>query len=267
MAKLGELLDRALASGDDAPLRNDLVQHSGLPGARLDLRLVATFAAAVGEVVRRPDPPVAALEVLLDRWAALPERAAPVDRPEVILPCAAVAAYGEVGAVRPDWWDDEVAKLGAAATDGRWRVREVVALALQRLLDADWHRTARVLLDWTAADDPLVVRAAAAAVAEPPLLRSEHRRASAAEVQRRAVDRLRAYPTQARRTPPVRVLRQALGFTVSVVVAATGDFALLEDMAASGDPDLRWLVRENLKKGRLQRWPSRLDHVRALLDI
>jgi hypothetical protein len=38
-----------------------------------------------------------------------------------------VAAYGEVGAVRPDWWDDEVAKLGVAATDGRWRVREAVA--------------------------------------------------------------------------------------------------------------------------------------------
>ena len=142
-----------------------------------------------------------------------------------------------MGAVRPDWWDDEVAKLGVAAADGRWRVREVVALALQRLLDADWDRTVRVLLAWAAADDALVVRAAAAAVAEPPLLRSEDRWAAAAQVQRRAVERLRAYPAQARRVPPVRVLRQALGFTVSVVVAASGDFALLEDMATSGDPD------------------------------
>ena len=65
---------------------------------------------------------------------------------------------------------------------------------------------------------------------------------------------------------PVRVLRQALGFTVSVVVAATGDFALLEDMAASGDPDLRWVVRENLKRHRLRRWPARFDHLRTLLD-
>jgi hypothetical protein len=265
-AELGRLLDRALASGDDAPVRTALVRRSGLPGARLNLTLVGGFAAAVGEVARRPDPPVAALEALLDGWAAMPERQAPVDRPEVILPCAAVAAYGEVGAVRPDWWDDEVAKLGVAATDGRWRVREVVALALQRLLDADWDRTARVLLAWAATGDPLVVRAAAAAVAEPPLLRSEDRQAAATRVQRRAVERLRAYPARERRTPPVRVLRQALGFTVSVVVAATGDFALLEDMASSGDPDLRWVVRENLKRHRLRRWPARLDHVRALLD-
>jgi hypothetical protein len=266
MTEFGGLLDRALVSGDDAPIRIELVQHSGLPGARLNLRLVARFAAAAGEVACRPDPPVAALEALLDRWAAMPEDQAPADRPEVILPCAAAAAYGEVGAVRPDWWDDEVAKLAVAAIDGRWRVREVVVLALQRLLDADWDRTARVLLDWAAADDPLVVRAAAAAVAEPPLLRSEDRRASAVGVQLRAVERFRAYPAQARRTPPVRVLRQALGFTISVVVAATGDFALLEGMAASGDPDLRWVVRENLKKGRLRRWPARLDHIRALLD-
>jgi hypothetical protein len=266
MTEFGGLLDRALVTGDDAPIRTELLQHSGLPGARLNLRLVTRFAVAAGEVACRPHPPVAALEALLDRWAAMPEHQAPVDRPEVVLPCAAVAAYGEVGAVRPDWWDDEVAKLHVAATDGRWRVREVVALALQRLLDADWGRTVQALLEWAAADDALVVRAAAAAVAEPPLLQSEDRWASAAEVQRSAVGRLRAYPPRARRAPPVRVLRQALGFTVSVVVAATGDFALLEGMAASGDPDLRWVVRENLKKGRLRRWPARLDHIRGLLD-
>jgi hypothetical protein len=266
MAELGASLELALASGDDSRLRAELVGDSGLPGARLNLRLVGAFAAAVGEMVRRPDPPVEALEALLDGWAAMPERQAPVDRPEVILPCAAVAAYGEVGAVRPDWWDDEVAKLRAAASDPRWRVREVVAMALQRLLDADWDRTARVLLEWAAAGDPLVVRAAAAGVAEPPLLRSRDRWASAAEVQRRAVDRLRAVPAQERRTAPARALRQALGFTVSVVVAATGDFALLEDIAAAGDPDLHWVARENLRKRRLQRWPSQLGHVRALLD-
>jgi hypothetical protein len=265
MSELGGLLDRALAGGDAEPVRAELVEHSGLPGARLNLRLVRAFAGAVGELVLRPDAPVEALEALLDGWAALPEDQAPGDRPEVILPCAAVAAYGEVGAVRPDWWDDEVAKLRAAAGDRRWRVREVMAQALQRLLDADWERTVPVLLDWARADDPLVVRAAAAAVAEPPLLRPEHRWASATQVQRVAVDRLREYPGEARRTPEVRVLRQALGFTVSVVVAATGDFTLLEDMAASSDADLRWAARENLKRARLHCWPTDLDRVRSLL--
>jgi hypothetical protein len=275
VSELGPLLRRALATGDDGQLRASLVAGSGLPGPRLNLRLVSSFAGAVGEVVRdaavraSPDSSdsLLTLEALLDGWAALDAAAAPSERPEVILPCAAVAAYGEVGAVRPDWWGDEVAKLRRAAADDRWRVREVVAAALQRLLDADWDRTVSELVRWTADGDPLVVRAAAAAVAEPPLLAGRPSRTAAAEgVQRRAVEALRRCPGEARRTPRVRVLRQALGFTVGVVVAATGDFALLRDMAASGDPDLQWAVRENLKKGRLRRWPAELDAVRTLLD-
>jgi hypothetical protein len=53
---------------------------------------------------------------------------------------------------------------------------------------------------------------------------------------------------------------------VRAAAAATGDFALLEGMAASGDPDLRWVVAENLKRQRLRRWPARVEHLRTLLD-
>jgi hypothetical protein len=266
VTELARLLDDALATGDDAALRAHLVAHSALPGPRLDLRLVAKLARAVGDVVRRRDPPVDALVALLDGWAAMSADVVPVQQPEVILPCSAVLAYGEVGVARPDWWDDEIGKLRHAATDSRWRVREVVALAVQRLLDADWERAIRLLQAWAGDEDPLVVRAAAAAVAEPPLLRTPERATAAADVQRRAVGSLHACPADVRRSESVRVLRQALGFSVSVAVAATGDFSLLEGMATSGDPDLRWVVRENLKKARLQRWPQQVERVGRLLD-
>jgi hypothetical protein len=248
-----ELLRAALRTRDGAQLFAKLTRDSGLPGARMNLRLISTFAAAVGRVVTEPDPPVAALEELLDGWAALPESAAPGDRPEVVLPCAAVMAYGEVGAVRPDWWPDEMAKLRRAAVDPRWRVREVVAMALQRLLAADWDRTVAALLDWAAGEDPLVVGAAAAGVAEPPLLRTPQRAADSLAVQRQAVRTFAAIPPQQRRSESSRVLRQALGFTISVAVAATGEFALVNEMAASDDADLRWIARENLKRRRMQR--------------
>ena len=54
-------------------------------------------------------------------------------------------------------WDDEIGKLRRAATDPRRRVREVVALALQRLLAADRDRTAAALAQWAGDGDPLVV--------------------------------------------------------------------------------------------------------------
>ncbi len=253
MSDLAGELDAALATGDDAALRAALLAGSRLPGPRLNLGLVQEFARSVGEVVRRPDPPVDALVARLDGWAALTPEEAPGDSPAVILPCAAVAAYGAVAVARPDWWHDELAKLRRAASDGRWRVREVAALALQHVLDSDWDRAVAELRAWAGDDDPLVVRAAAAAVAEPPLLRAPNRARDAAVVQRVAVARLAAVRRDERRRDDVRVLRQALGFTVSVAAAATGDVSLLEEMAASEDPDLQWVARENFKKARLRR--------------
>lgn len=262
---LAALLDDALETGNDRVLRDHLIADSRLPGPRMNLAAVTAFARAVGAVVGDDDPPVDALEAMLDDWAALSAAAAPGDRPEVILPCAAIAAYGEVGAVRPEWWRDEITKLRRAARDPRWRVREIVAQALQRLLEADWARTIDELRAWADEDDPLVLRAVAAAVAEPRLLGNASRAASATELQRRVVEHYRAFASDRRRTESARTLRQALGYTISVVVAASGDFALLEELAASGDTDLQWIVRTNLGKSRLKRWPDDLDRVAALL--
>jgi hypothetical protein len=167
--------------------------------------------------------------------------------------------------VRPDWWADEVAKLLRAATDPRWRVREMVAAALQRLLAADWDPTVVALLGWVRHEDPLVVRAAVAAVAEPPLLTDPERVRAAGDLQRRALEQFNTYPPHWRTSEEVRTLRKALGFTISVVAAADGDFSLLENLAASTDPDLRWVLKENLKKARLLRWPDQVERVRSLL--
>ena len=250
---LGAVLGAALASGDDAELRAVLVAGSRLPGPRMNLRLVGEFAAAAADVVVRPAPPVAALESLLDTWAAIPVADAPGDQPGVILPCAAVAAYGEVGAARPDWWADEIVKLRRAAGDPRWRVREVVATALQRLLDADWPRTFEALEAWTDDADPLVLRAVAAAVAEPRLLADGARARAAANLQRRVLERYRNLDPARRRSDGGRSLRQALGFTIGVAAGSTGDLRVLDELRNADDADLRWIARRNLATSRMRR--------------
>lgn len=157
---LGDLLAKALATGDDTLLRAALVGRIG----PADPTLVQAFAREVGAVIRRPDPPVAALERLLDGWAALTEQEAPDNRPEVVLPCAAVAAYGEAGVAREEWFPDEIAKLRRASADPRPQVRETVVQALHRLLDTHPSRTGAALRDWAAGDDPLVVEVAGRAL-------------------------------------------------------------------------------------------------------
>ncbi len=253
-------LDSALAGGEAGPLETYLRAESRLPGPRSNLELLAQFAAAVAAVVCRPDPPVARLEALLDGWAALPLEVAPVNDPGEFLPAAATLAYGYVAAARPAWWGDEVAKLHRAARSPRWRTREMVASALQRMAAADWDRTLAVVDHWVTDLHPLVVRAAAAAVAEPALLTGAIRGGQAVAVQAAAVAWLMAVPATRRRDPDVRVLRQALGYSLSVATAAAPDagFALLGRLARSADPDLQWILRENVKKTRLRPWPAQI---------
>ena len=58
-----------------------------------------------------------------------------------------------------------------------------------------------------------------------------------------------------RKTDAFKTLRQGLGYCWSVAVAALPDAGkpLMEKWLASPDPDIRWIMRENLKKNRLVR--------------
>ncbi len=264
---LRKLIPAALKKGNASALEKYLTENSGLPGPRMNLSLVGAFADVIGEIVGEPDPPVEPLEKLLDGWAALSPDEAPVDDPREILPAAAVMAYGQAAVSCPDWWADEIAKLHKAAADPRWRIHEMVAAALQRVLAADWDRTCEALYSWLHEDNPLVVRAAVAAVAEPDLLTDEVRGMNALSMQAVAAGGLLRLPAEERREENVRTLRQALGYTLSVAVTAAPEagFTLLERLAASPDKDARWIVRENLKKARLKSWPERVEAVQALL--
>lgn len=130
-----------------------LAERSNLPGPRANLEL----AAAVAD--EAPAPVIRLLSASDDELLAL---------------CGA-AALGRLSA------EEDVAALGELrrlASDPRWRVREGVAIGLQRLGAADMPR---LLMEMRvrAAGSALEQRAAVAALCEPPLLRD---RASAREV-------------------------------------------------------------------------------------
>jgi len=148
---------------------------------------------------------------------------------------------------------DVLPRLRRHAVDPRWRVREAVAMALQRLGDADLPRLLVTAESWAADPHPLVRRAAAAAVCEPRLLTTARAAACAVDVCSRATDGLAGLSPASRRDPGVRTLRQALGYCWSVAVAANPAdglprFRALND---STDRDVAWIVRENRKKARL----------------
>jgi hypothetical protein len=96
-------------------------------------------------------------------------------------------------------------------------------------------------------------RAAVAAICEPRLLRTASAVEAAVGILDAATVSLAA--TARPRGEPGRVLGAALGYGWSVAVAASPAVALpaFERWAASDDPDLRRVVRENLGKSRFAR--------------
>jgi len=265
---LRKLLNEALKKGKAAALENYLTENSGLPGTRMNLALVNAMADVVGEIITQPDLPEEALEDLLDRWAALSAEEAPTNDPREVLPATAVMSYGQAAVSRPDWWEHEITKIHSAASDPRWRMHEMVAAALQRMLDADWDRAFIEISDWLRTEDPLVVRAAATAVGEPSLLNNESRGMNALALQAEAIGWLMRVPADRRKDDDVRTLRKALGFTLSVAIVAVPDMglSLLSRLASYTDTDIRWIIRENLKKSRMKPFADKIEAVQAMLE-
>ena len=249
MSSLADLWSAAL-TGDRAPLEQTIAADSRLPGPRANLELAHRLAdtAAATRAGERP-----AARALFADWLAHPPVFAadiPEDVAEFLPSCAALAA-GALG---------ETSTVDAAAADERWRVRELAATGMQRVLADDWSTGLVAVHGWLRSGDPLRVRAAAAAVAEPPLLHDPAHAADACLVIEEAVDALLATPVEHRRDTDVRVLRKALGYAVSVVTVADPDagLPLIERLAVSADPDAKWIAKENLGKARLRPYAGRL---------
>jgi hypothetical protein len=211
-----------------------LLRESGLPGPRGNLEL-AQAVADEGDLPR------------FERYLLNTPDTAPVNSPYEFLAFCGAVGLGRLLAEGDDRW---LAVLRRCAADPRWRMREGVAMALQRLGDADMPRLVVGMRDW-ARGTPLEQRAAAAALCEPRLLRE----AAHARATLRILDAITASIARVkdRRSDAFRALRQGLGYCWSVAVAAlpAEGKPLMEKWLASPDPDVLWIMRENLKKKRL----------------
>ncbi len=213
-----------------------LLDESRLPGPRANLELVHAVAE----------------EVDLDQALALldhPPEEAPVGSREEFLPVCGVVGLGRwIAGGRTEL----MPRLRAAASDPRWRVREGVAMALQRIGDADFPRLLDAARSW-AAGGRLEQRAAVAGLCEPRLLGEAERATAVLDLLDTVTRSVRGAPD--RKDEAFRVLRKALGYAWSVAIAANPAEGKrrFDAWLRDTDPDVRWVVRENLRKKRLAR--------------
>lgn len=203
-----------------------LKANSGLPGPRANLELVE----AVGDEADAD---------LLWRLSASSDEF--------------LALCGTAGLGRLDATDSDavLAWLKDLAEDPRWRVREGVALALQRMGRADMPQLIAYMEAWSKAG-PFVQRAAAAGLCEPALLKSPDEAQRVLLILDHITRSMAA--TRERKHEGFRVLRQAMGYCWSVVAAANPDAGrpLLEKWLRSADADIAWVMKSNLGKARMK---------------
>jgi hypothetical protein len=188
-------------------------------------------------------------ETRFQHWLTFTAETAPTNTPgEFLAVCGAVG----LGRLLAEGRCDVLPQLRACASDTRWRMREGVAMALQRWGDADMNALITEMALWSSGS-LLEQRAAVAALCEPRLLKNP------AQVQRvlTILDNITAAIPQHsnRKSADFVALRKGLAYCWSVAVAAYPEDGkpYMEKWLTSPDKEIRWIMNENLKKDRLRR--------------
>lgn len=202
-----------------------LKKHSGLPGPRANLELVAAVAEEGDADV------LWHLSGSTDEYLAL----------------CGTAGLGRIALLEPD---TVMSWLRERAADPRWRVREGVAMALQRIGRENMPMLLAVMKEWMHGD-VFVQRAVVAGLCEPPILKNNVEVVQVLEILDHITSSLAS--SGDRRSDGFRVLRQALGYGWSVAAAAAPANAVpyLEKWLQSKDKDVVWVMNSNLGKSRM----------------
>ena len=245
-----QLSELRAISFDSKALANYLLSNSNLPGKRGNIELGFSFADYVEENYNRGN--LSIFNYCLSLIDENNEQKNVIGNEE-FLPFCAIVALGRIGKIDHTKKDEVINLLKKYATDGRWRIREAVAMAIQEIMDVNPKKTMERLIRWLDAKDYLVQRALVAGLAEPRLLKNYKIAKISLEIHKEIIKKVTKEKDI--KDPNYQVLIKGLCYTLSVVVAGIEDegFKYLEELARINNPVIKKIVRENLKKHRLRR--------------
>lgn len=213
-----------------------LLQESRLPGPRANLELAYAVAWEGNEA-----------QFL--RLAAIGADEAPQNTAGEFLAFCGVLGLGYLAA---SGGGEHFSLLRQKAADPRWRIREAVALGLQQYGQSSIDGLLALMTEWSQGS-LLERRAAVATLCEPSLLQDPDDAGRIMDILDRITTSI--LDEEDRRAEAFKVLRKALAYGWSVIVAAqpASGKPRMEHWLVSDDPDMRWIMKQNLKKKRLIR--------------
>lgn len=239
-----------ISGGKIRTLANYLTVNSNLPGNQPNQRLASVLAE---EVAAHAEEKGVQLWGALTSWAEMTPEQAPTGSPREYLPYCGAVCIGALAASAEKWRLTALDRLQGLARDPRVHVREGVIDGLRHILKSDFLLAADEFVAWIESGNPYEMRAVGEAIAEPLLLIDETNAAAAMALHRALIDSYAQIPVAWRGGEEYGALRETLSHSLSVAVAALPDqgFDDMQRWAALGDPDLDWLLVQNLTRSRL----------------
>jgi hypothetical protein len=261
---LMRFLDDFLKTGDEEKLTEYLISNSNLPSPRGNLELALAFAEVVEDYSIEHSEKI---WNLCQKLARISSDVAPTNNPKEFLTFCGTYALGAIASVSIGYFEEALTLLRESANDSRWRMREAVAMGVQKLLTKQSKNTLKALERWIADTQWLAMRAVAAGVADPPVLKDDKTARRALELHKKIFGKI--HSSRERKSDEFKTLRKGLGYTLSVVVRAVPKqgFEFMQQLASLHDADILWIVKQNLKKNRLiKNFPIHVASIKDLLS-
>jgi hypothetical protein len=213
-----------------------LKQESGLPGPRGNLELIYAVAEIGSE------------EQFLHLISFTPEKA-PVNSQEEFLSACGTVGLGRLVA---EGKTEYLRLLRSFASDLRWRTREGVAMALQIYGEKHMDELIDEMKLWSEGSY-FEKRAAAAALCEPKLLSQKGQVFKVLQILDIITKSI--VNVENRKDEGFVALKKGLAYcwSVAIVYNSVEGKKMFEEWISCQDKDIKWIVRENLKKDRLRR--------------
>jgi len=225
----------------------NLIQNSKLPGKRANLELLYTFANSATDQ-----------EVELCykyKYSDLN------NTPEEFIVMCGVLGYCVLNKSNPQ---NALDRIEEYAISSSWRVREAVAMGIQELALNDSKVLIETLDQWSMGNEK-VKRAIIAGLCEPKVLKNKYILENTFRYLRQFTDELSLCSVKL--TEEQKILRKALGYAWSVAIVENESIgtSLFETLINNDNKNIRWIVKNNLKKKRLEKMNA--DWVKNMIGI
>ncbi|NIM58185.1 MAG: hypothetical protein GTO16_04485 [Candidatus Aminicenantes bacterium] len=226
------------------------------------------MAFALADCFEKVDASESHWKMLLE-WTRISPDDAPTNDPREFLPFCAILSLGSLYNNSDKKRKEQIINIiKASASDGRWRIREAVAMGFQRVSEKNFTVIKEMFSKWIKKSSLLEKRAILVTLAHPPVLDNKENAIFSFRIADEILQGLQKLDGIERKSEEFAILKKGLEFTISVYVASLPQegFRFLKKWAQKANLDIKKILKSNLSKTRLiKKYGPMVKEVLALI--